>query len=99
MYKFDMTKFSSIYISRFYSKLSRSHSIFYRIRGVMVSVLASSVVDREFESRSGQTKDYIKLLFAASPAQQTGYPGNRLTCPCGLTFLSADCCFSELALY
>jgi hypothetical protein len=44
----------------------------------MVSVLASSVVDREFEFRSGQTKDYIKLLFAASPAQQTGYPGNRL---------------------
>jgi hypothetical protein len=29
-----------------------------RIGGVMVSVLASSVVDREFESWSGQTKDY-----------------------------------------
>ena len=68
MYKFDMTKFSSICISRFYSKLSRSHSIFYRIRGVMVSVLTSSVVDREFELRSGQAKDYIKLLVAASPA-------------------------------
>jgi hypothetical protein len=26
--------------------------------GVIVSVLASSVVDRGFESRSGQTKDY-----------------------------------------
>jgi hypothetical protein len=48
MYKFDMTKFSSICISRFYSKLSRSHSI--------------------FELRSGQAKDYITLLFAASPA-------------------------------
>ena len=30
-----------------------------RIGGVMVSVLASSAVDREFESRSGQIKDYI----------------------------------------
>ena len=28
-----------------------------RIDGVMVSVLASSVVDRGFESRSGQIKD------------------------------------------
>ena len=28
------------------------------IGGVMVSVLASSAVDRGFESRSGQTKDY-----------------------------------------
>ena len=28
------------------------------ICGVMVSVLASSVVDRGFEHRSGQTKDY-----------------------------------------
>ena len=30
----------------------------YRIGGVMVSVLASSVVDRGFESRSDETKDY-----------------------------------------
>ena len=29
-----------------------------RIGGVMVSVLSSSVVDRGFEPRSGQTKDY-----------------------------------------
>ena len=29
-----------------------------RIDGVMVSVLASSVVDRGFEHQSGQTKDY-----------------------------------------
>ena len=29
-----------------------------RIGGVMVSQFASIVVDREFESRSGQTKDY-----------------------------------------
>jgi hypothetical protein len=29
-----------------------------RIGGVMVSVLASSAVDRELEPQSGQTKDY-----------------------------------------
>ena len=29
-----------------------------RIGGVMISVLASSAVDRGFEPRSGQTKDY-----------------------------------------
>ena len=34
------------------------HNFNYRIGGVMVSVLASSVVYREFKPRSGQTKDY-----------------------------------------
>ena len=38
-----------------------------RIGGVMVSVLASSAVDRGFEPRSGQTKDLMKLVFVASP--------------------------------
>ena len=33
-------------------------SCLYRIDGVMVSVLASSAVDRWFEPRSGQNKDY-----------------------------------------
>jgi hypothetical protein len=32
--------------------------ILNRIYGIMVSVFASSVVDRVFDSRSGQTKDY-----------------------------------------
>ena len=31
---------------------------FNRIGGVMVSVLASSAIDRGFKPRSGQTKDY-----------------------------------------
>jgi hypothetical protein len=31
---------------------------YYRIGGVMVSVFASSAVDRGFEPRSGQPKDY-----------------------------------------
>ena len=30
----------------------------HRIGGVMVSVLASNAIDRGFEPRSGQTKDY-----------------------------------------
>ena len=33
----------------------------------MVSVLASIAVDRGFEPRSGQTKDYIKLACVAFP--------------------------------
>jgi len=38
-----------------------------RIGGVMVSVLASSAVDRGFESRSGQTKDCkIGICFCLS---------------------------------
>jgi hypothetical protein len=37
-----------------------------RIGGVMVSVLASSVVDRGLEPRSGQPKT-MKLVFVASP--------------------------------
>jgi len=37
-----------------------------RIIGVMISVLASSGVDHGLETRSGQTKDYIKLVFVAS---------------------------------
>ena len=34
-----------------------------RIGGVMVSILASSMVDLGFESRSGKTKDYIIGIF------------------------------------
>ena len=35
--------------------------------GVMVGVLASSAVDRGFEPRSGQTKDYKIGILVASP--------------------------------
>ena len=38
-----------------------------RISGVMVSMLSSSAVDREFEHRLGQTKDY-KSCFSAKQA-------------------------------
>jgi hypothetical protein len=40
-----------------------------RIGGVIVSVLAQSAVDRGFEPRSGQTKDYIiGICFSAKHA-------------------------------
>ena len=54
------------------------------IGGVMVSVLASSVVDPGFEPQSDQVKDF-KI-------------GIRIMCSSGATCLLADCCFSELAL-
>ena len=46
-----------------------------RIGGVMVSILASTLVDRGFETRSGQTKDR-KMIFLASPLS-THHKGER----------------------
>ena len=40
------------------SCMKNSTFITYRTGGVMVSMLVSSAVDRGFEPRSGQTKDY-----------------------------------------
>jgi hypothetical protein len=48
----------------------------------------------------------IKLVFVASPLStrhyeeraKIGWLGIRIICPNGVTFLPADCCFSELAL-
>jgi heme exporter protein D len=62
--------------------------------GVMVSVLASSVIVGGFEPRSRQTRDYIidMSCFSAKNAalrRKTGWLGIRI---------SADCFFSELAL-
>ena len=72
----------------------------------MVSVLASSAMNLGFESRSGQTKDYsIDLCFfiakhaALRRKAKTGWLGIRIMCPGGAICLSADCFFSELALY
>ena len=71
------------------------------ISGVMVSVLASSAIDRGFDRRSCQTKDYeIGICcFSAKHAvlgerAKTGWLGNRIMCPSGATCLSADCCSS-----
>ena len=45
-------------ISYLYIYIQQSYSELNRIVGVMGSVFASSVVDRGFEPRSSQTKDY-----------------------------------------
>ena len=73
-----------------------------RIGGVMVSVLSSSTVDRGFEPRSGQIKDYkmgtccFSATHAALGRKNKDWlarnQNNVSTC------LPADCCFSELAL-
>ena len=68
----------------------------------MVSVLASSVVDRGFEPGRVKPKN-VKLVCVASPLSmqhlgeraKTGWPGIGIMCPSGATCLSADC---ELAL-
>jgi hypothetical protein len=67
----------------------------------MVSVLASSAVDR-----SGQIKDYTigMCCFSAKHAaflrvQTTiDWLEIRIMCPYGAKCISVDCCFSELAL-
>ena len=73
--------------------------------GVMVNVFALGVVDRGFEHRSGQTKDYNigTCCFSDKHATQRskrkdGLLGIRIMYPSGATCLSADCCFGELAL-
>jgi hypothetical protein len=66
---------------------------------VRVSVLDSSVVD-------WVKPKAIKLVFVASVLStqhleervKTGWLGNRIMCPSGVTCLPTDCCFSELAL-
>ena len=73
----------------------------------MVSVLVSSAVDRRFEPQSGQPKDYnigvccfsSKHSVLRRRKKKTGWLGIRIMCPSGATCLSADCCFSKLALY
>ena len=68
----------------------------------MVGMLASSMVDREFEHKPKT----IKLVFVASllstqhygERAKTGWLGIRIMYQSGATCLSEDCCFSELAL-
>ena len=71
----------------------------------MVNVLTSSVVDRGFEPRSGQTKDYEIAICCFSSKHTALRRKNKDwlariqdMCPSGATCLSADCCFSNLAL-
>ena len=72
----------------------------------MVSMLASSAIGREFEPWLSQTKAYetgicffsVKHAALKSKIAMTGWLGIRIMCPSGATCLSADSCFSELAL-
>jgi hypothetical protein len=78
-----------------------------RIGGVMVIVLASSAVDREFEPRSGQTKDY-KIGMCCFSADHEALrrkskdwlDRNQVNVSeWGDMYIRAvDCCFNELAL-
>jgi len=63
-------------------------------------VLASSAVGREFESRSGQTKDY-KIGICCFSAKHTSLCSKEILMAQNqnrTAYLHADCCFSELAL-
>ena len=79
-------------------------TVLNRIRGVMVSVLASIAVDHESSPDRVKPKTNIGICcFSANHAAlreraKTGWLGIRIRCPSGATSLPADCCFSELAL-
>ena len=77
----------------------------YRLGGVIVSVFASSAVDRGFEPQSGQAKDYnIDICcYSAKHALAMGKSKdwlvrNWMICPGGAICVSTDLCCSELAL-
>ena len=74
----------------------------------MVSVLASSAVDRGFKSRWGQTKDYkigiccFSTKHAALRSKSKDWLARnqedyKVLCPSVVTCLSANCCVIELA--
>ena len=76
-----------------------------RIGGLMDSVLATSTVDRGFEPRSGQTKDYTIGIcrFSAKHAalgrkSKDWLAQNQNNVSEWSDMSTADCCFSELAL-
>ena len=71
--------------------------------GVMVRVISSRVVGCGLEHRSGQTKDYKIGIYCFSAKHsgvrtKIGWLRIRIMCLSGMTFLLADCCFSEVAL-
>lgn len=64
----------------------------------IISVVAFTVVDHEFETRSAQTKEYkISICCFCTKRStlraKTGWIGTRRMCRIAMT------CFSELALY
>jgi len=72
----------------------------------MVSVPVGSAVDHGLEHRLSQTKDYNIGICCFSPKHaalqgvraKTGWLGIKIMCPSAVTYLPANCCFSELAL-
>jgi hypothetical protein len=71
----EMYCVQQIWYLRFYLKVYLKHGnmsviliVLKRIVGVMVNVLASSVVDRGFERRSSQTKD-LKIVICSLSMQ------------------------------
>jgi hypothetical protein len=59
----------------------------------MVSMLASIAVDRGFQSRLGQTKDYKNSYCCISANKEKEQRlGIRIMCPSGATYLPNDCC-------
>jgi hypothetical protein len=81
------------------------HSEQLNIGGVMVSMLTLSAVYCGFEPWLGQTKDYkigiCSLSFkykALRRKSKDWLARNQNNVSSGVTCLSTDCCFSELAL-
>ena len=70
----------------------------------MVSLLTSSAVDRGFEPQSGQTKDYkisiccFSAKHAALRRKSIYWLARNQDNVSEWCDMSADCCFSELAL-
>jgi hypothetical protein len=63
-----------------------------------VTVLTSSAVNRGFEPRLGQTKDY-EIGICCFSAKHTTLRRIMIMYLSDATCLSADCCFSNLVLY
>ena len=63
-----------------------------QISGVMLSVLASNVVDSVFETLSPLSTQFPRVR------AKTGWLRIMILFPRGATYLPADCCFSDLAL-
>ena len=81
----------SLFVSLVVISICHFRFIWNHIGGVMVSVLTSCAVDRGFEPRSGQTKDF-KIGICCFSAKHAALRKRSKNC------LPADCCFSELAL-
>ena len=73
----------------------------------MTIELTWSAVDRGFELLSGKTKHYTIGICSISTKgtevrsrvrSSSGWPGIRIMCPSGVTYLPAYYCFGELAL-